>query len=63
MRSTSVKLMPEIESPCMKDLGDRCAGLVKEGEVSIFPVSSMRDLSFVVVLFFLLLFLFCYFLC
>ena len=28
--------MPEIEHACMDELGDKCAGQLKEGEVSVF---------------------------
>ena len=35
VRATSVKLMPEIEDACRKELGDKCGAQTKEGEVSL----------------------------
>ena len=37
VRATNVKLMPEIEKACMHDLGDKCVGQTKDGEVSETP--------------------------
>ena len=32
-RATDIRLMPEIETPCMADLGKLCAENTQEGEV------------------------------
>ena len=45
-RANNVKLMPEIEKPCMQDLGKLCVENVAQDEVALFLYNNIYDFFF-----------------
>ena len=50
-RANNVKLMPEIEKPCMQDLGKLCVENVAQDEVALFLYNNIYDFFFKLFLF------------
>ena len=46
-RANDVKLMPEIEKPCMSDLGKLCADNAGQDEVAPFSFNLNFELCFI----------------